>query len=180
MTDVEIRSGVPLPQKQSARMMQLPFEELNIGESFIVPDDGDKMEHVPAACIEFLSPQVRGGAPQASGGGGGTDPRIAQDQDPFSFQNTAWKQDVIFWYRCSFGDFRRAGRSHGAKSKFSTVDCARIVEGVACQRTSRAGCPSFRIFREFILHGVPIRVLESGGAGGAAEGRRDRRLESRD
>ena len=123
-------------------------------------DDGDKMEHVPAACIEFLSPQVRGGAPQASGGGGGTDPRIAQDQDPFSFQNTAWKQDVIFWYRCSFGDFRRAGRSHGAKSKFSTVDCARIVEGVACQRTSRAGCPSFRIFLEFILHGVPIRVLE--------------------
>ena len=54
MTDVEIRSGVPLPQKQSARMMQLPFEKLNIGESFIVPDDGGKMEsRLRSACSRY-------------------------------------------------------------------------------------------------------------------------------
>ena len=43
MSEFILRQDVPLPRKQSVKMLQLPFEEMEIGESFevecgVIPD----------------------------------------------------------------------------------------------------------------------------------------------
>ena len=51
---IKIRTGVPLPSKQSARHLPLPFEGMQVGESFIVPDDGGTMEgRLRSACSRY-------------------------------------------------------------------------------------------------------------------------------
>mgnify|MGYP003135690776 FL=1 len=38
MSEFEIRTGVPLPRKQSSKMLDLPFDQMEIGDSFEVSE----------------------------------------------------------------------------------------------------------------------------------------------
>ena len=44
MSEFILRQDVPLPRKQSVKMLQLPFEEMEIGESFEVECDNGSQE----------------------------------------------------------------------------------------------------------------------------------------